>query len=449
MVKRGDGTTGRERSLILAMRLARRLTATIAAGWIGMLLATTNLALGGEYRFHAGSRTIARASAEEPVEDPSVHPLAEPTELQFGEFGDDPCWSDAGCFDPYERDYWMELDYLLWWRKGIGLPPMVTTSSQGTAFTDAGVLGLPPTTLLYGNSDVGDTSRPGGRFSMGAWCDPCRIWSVGGRFAFLGSSDSHFQLSSADTTTLGRPFLNVTDNQVIQQDALVVAFPGVRTGTVIVDTTSEVIAGDAYLRRLISDNGRLRVELQYGYQFSRIAESLTVRSETNALDLAAELRVFDQFQTRNEFHGATLGLAYTVDDAWWSCRALVKVGLGNMHQSARLSGEQIIDDGVNAPVVSDTGLLVQSTNRGLFSRNTFAAVPELNLTGVFHLTPSIDLSLGYTYIYWNQVLQPGNTIDPSLAVNLAVPPIVQRPARVLEDGGYWVHGLNLGVVWRY
>jgi hypothetical protein len=249
---------------------------------------------------------------------------------------------------------------------------------------------------------------------------------VGGRFAFLGSSDSHFQLSSADTTTLGRPFLNVTDNQVVQQDALVAAFPGVRTGTVVVDATSEVLAGDAYLRRLISDDGRLRVEVHYGYQFSRIAESLTVRSETNALDLA-----------------------YTVDDAWWSCRALIKVGLGNMHQSARLSGEQIIDDGVNAPVVSDTGLLVQSTNRGLFSRNTFAVVPELNLTGVFHLTPSIDLSLGYTYIYWNQVLQPGNTIDPSLAVNLAVPPVGQRPARVLEDGGYWVHGVNMGVVWRY
>jgi hypothetical protein len=272
---------------------------------------------------------------------------------------------------------------------------------------------------------------------------------VGGRFAFLGSSDSHFQLSSADTTTLGRPFLNVTDNQVVQQDALVAAFPGVRTGTVVVDATSEVLAGDAYLRRLISDDGRLRVEVHYGYQFSRIAESLTVRSETNALDLAAELRVMDQFQTRNEFHGGTLGLAYTVDDAWWSCRALIKVGLGNMHQSARLSGEQIIDDGVNAPVVSDTGLLVQSTNRGLFSRNTFAVVPELNLTGVFHLTPSIDLSLGYTYIYWNQVLQPGNTIDPSLAVNLAVPPVGQRPARVLEDGGYWVHGVNMGVVWRY
>ncbi len=399
---------------------------------------------GGEFLFTAGSRTIARTAALEPIPDqPQSSEVIEPPELFAQEF-----FQDGGFAESCQTDYWMSGEYLMWWRKGRGLPALATSSTAGTALTDAGVLGLATTSVLYGQEDVGTGGRPGGRFSTGAWCDPCRVWGIGSQVTFLAESNTRFELSNADRAIIARPFLNVTDAQPVQQDSLVIAFPGLRTGSLVVQTSSDLLGGDVYLRRLISDNGRSRLDFQVGYQFSRIDESLSVRSVTDAQDLAAILTVTDNFWTRNEFHGASLGLAYAMDDVRWSCRALAKVGLGNMHQTARLSGEQIIDDGV-APVVANTGLLVQSTNRGTFNRDTFAAIPELNLTAIFHLNTSVDLSLGYTYILWSDVLQPGGVIDPSLAVNLANAPILQRPSRVLNDDNYWAHGLNLGLVWRY
>jgi hypothetical protein len=76
-------------------------------------------------------------------------------------------------------------------------------------------------------------------------------------------------------------------------------------------------------------------------------------------------------------------------------------------------------------------------------------VPELGLSGVYHLTPCVDLSVGYTYLLWSNVLQPSGTIDPNLAVNLSSTPITQRPTNLMNDGSYSVHGLNLGVQWRF
>ena len=400
---------------------------------------------GGEYRATVGSGTIARTSAMEILSEEGV---AETPDGLAPELFDDPSGCNDSCFDPYCADNWMTAEYLLWWRKGRELPALVTTSPIGTALTDAGVLGLPATTTIYGQDDVGTGGRPGGRFSIGAWCDPCRVWSIATQVAFLGDSNTHAEFSNAEQAILARPFFNVTDGQIVQQDSLVTAFPGLRTGTIFVETSSDLLTGDVYLRRLVSDRGSSRLDFQFGYQFSRIDEALQIRSVTDAQDLAATLTVTDRFWTRNEFHGGSLGLAYASDQGRWSCRSLVKIGLGNMHQTARLSGEQIIDDGV-APAITATGLLVQTTNRGTMSRNSFAVVPELNLSASLHVTSNFDISCGYSYILWTDVLQPGGAIDPALAVNLANPPTAQRPQNGMSDGSYWAHGLSLGLAWRY
>src|SRR5437588_12407155 len=44
---------------------------------------------------------------------------------------------------------WFTADYLHGWMQPAHLPPLVTTSPQGTARTSAGVLGLPTTSLLF------------------------------------------------------------------------------------------------------------------------------------------------------------------------------------------------------------------------------------------------------------------------------------------------------------
>src|SRR5262245_33785998 len=61
------------------------------------------------------------------------------------------------------------VEYLLWWQRGLRLPPLVTTSPVGTPREQAGVLGQPGTRILFGNSREDDNPLSGARFTLGYW----------------------------------------------------------------------------------------------------------------------------------------------------------------------------------------------------------------------------------------------------------------------------------------
>src|SRR5262245_860546 len=68
------------------------------------------------------------------------------------------CWDDCSC-------HAFRFEYLGWFTRARNVPPLVTTSPAGTVRTDAGVLGLPTTTTLYGNDPIGTNLRNGGRIT--------------------------------------------------------------------------------------------------------------------------------------------------------------------------------------------------------------------------------------------------------------------------------------------
>ena len=81
-------------------------------------------------------------------------PVAEDDQCQCQDF----CGT-AFCGPPGR--VWLRADYLMWFTTGTRLPPLVTTSPQGTPANQAGVLGAPGTTILFGGSD-GLRRRPVG-----------------------------------------------------------------------------------------------------------------------------------------------------------------------------------------------------------------------------------------------------------------------------------------------
>ena len=109
-------------------------------------------------------------------------------ELQVGDVGA-ACTScgEHGCFLdcllPARK--WAKFEYLLWWRKGMDLPPLAITSSD-TADLNNLRLGLPTTTTLFGGDTIGDDARPGGRVSLGFWLGDCENCAIETRFYSLG-----------------------------------------------------------------------------------------------------------------------------------------------------------------------------------------------------------------------------------------------------------------------
>ena len=421
------------------------------------LMAASMSVSAAELRTSAGGRPVSRTVAAASHTVPAIEEMEMDVDVQStgcdGQCsqcnGGHSCGTQmcqSCCFQ--SNGFWVDAEFLLAWRHGARFPPLVTTSANGTAAAVAGVLGQPATTVVYANEAVGDDGRPGGRISVGTWLDPWQCWGIEGRYYMLANESTRFDATSAGDPILARPFFDVIANAPASR---LVAFPGVVTpGSVSVITESEVMGGDAMLRRSLCRWGCGRVDLIFGYQFARIDESLLISDSSTDADpanLIADgtiLAISDSFVTRNEYHAATLGAAAQFEQGSWRLDVLGKIGFGNMRETVSIAGQTVVDappigvvDAVNA-----FGLLAQGVNIGTFSQDRFSVSPEINAKAVYRVTDCIDVWAGYTFVYWSRVAGPGRQIDG----DLRVPPVQQFAVR---DSEYWVHALTLGGQFRF
>jgi hypothetical protein len=98
------------------------------------------------------------------------------------------------------------------------------------------------------------------------------------------------------------------------------------------------------------------------------------------------------------------------------------------------------------------GFLALPTNMGHFDRDHFAVVPEFGLHFGYQVTDHVRAFAGYTFLYWDNVVRPGNQID--LTVNPSqVPPHTlvgaPRPAFAFQGSDFWAQGLDFGLEFRF
>ncbi|QDU29721.1 hypothetical protein ETAA8_48360 [Anatilimnocola aggregata] len=392
--------------------------------------------------------------------DPAASQPFDPGIATMGDIGCatacDACQLNDGCGDVCcccpTRNF-ARIEYLMWWGRGRALPPLVTTSFDGTDMAEAGVLGLFSTTILYGNNDIGTDWRSGGRLTLGHQLDAEGAWTAVGRFYGLGdSTDSYHAESATGSPILARPFFNAL---LLQQDALLVAFPGVSTdGVIDIQSRSSMLGADAFVRHAWAGSDCWQVDLLGGYQFSRLDDSLEIRnSELVLLDPQAifppntTISMRDYFRTKNEFHGGVLGLAADFYRGPWTLSLLGKMAIGNQRQSVTIEGGTLIAPEVGPAVQSPNGLLARSTNIGQYSRDVFTFVPEANFTLAYQQN-NWTFTMGYSFLYWNDVAWAGDQIDTR--VNLSNPVIGdQVPAFAFRDTDFWLQGISFGVEFNF
>ncbi len=355
--------------------------------------------------------------------------------------------------------FWVRGEYLLWWTDGMSTPPLVTTSPDGTLQPAAGVLGQNTTTLVGGDLLTG--IRSGGRIRFGKWLGAGQCWGVEGEYFGLGAITDHFSGASTGSPILARPFFNALTNQ---EDSELIAFPGVVSGSGTVDARGTLqSAGVRLLRNLCGadslsaacdpDRADARLDLLLGYRFLRLDESLHMREQLTS-QITADPGTFDirdSFVTRNEFHGGEIGLARTENFRRWSVDLLFKLGFGNVRESVQINGSTISNDGTG-PQEFSGGLLAQRTNIGNYSRDRFALIPEVGATLGFQLTQRLQANVGYTLIYWDRVVRPGDQIDRTVNPNLFPPEAVPftgplRPEFDFQETSFWAQGLSFGLTY--
>jgi hypothetical protein len=400
-----------------------------------------------------GEQTIDESEFVEPMAD-SV--LSDGTEIyQMGPdsygptaFGD-ACCGAASCGGsscgmvacrPMAGGFWVDLDFLVWWRKGYSVPPLVTTSPN------AGV--LPEANILLGGQHFDERPHPGGRVEFGMWLEPCQRFGIGGRYLALGESKVDWTLTSADQAVLARPFFNVSTDPGTQ-DAFLVANGIDTTGEISVLSNSDFQAADVYLRWALCKSCWLNFDFLLGYQYARIDEGLGISSLTaQGVDGPAQtLAVTDLFDTKNDYHGAYFGFQGEYRRCEWGLEMLARFGFGNMDETVSITGTTVATDVAGGVVQTPEGLYARSTNIGTYSRSEFSYMQDVGVRLNYYPWECTKFSVGYGLMYFSQLVRPGNAIDFSVPV----PPsdTATQPAFAWDPTFFFAHGLTLGLEYRF
>jgi Putative beta barrel porin-7 (BBP7) len=380
----------------------------------------------------------------------------------------DPC---AAAAERRAPRFLFSAEYLAWWVKGAEVPPLLTTSPPPGV---NGVNGaLPGSTVLLSGDDLDTTFRQGARFGTVFWLDECASCGFDGRLFFTGRIVNRFAVDSGMVPNLFRPF--TAANPGLGQFSEQVTAAGQTIGGFRAENRSFFWGAEANYRDNVCCGCNFRTDLIAGFRYLNLDERLTIIEDFTRLTprlvqdfpggrqvvepVGTRVIIRDQFATRNDFYGGQLGLVSEYRRDRWSIDLRTAVTLGGTHQELRIDGTQVRTIPGQPSEVFVGGLLALNTNIGVRSRDVFSVVPEAGVNVGYQLTDHLKAFVGYNFLFWSNVIRPGDQIDTVIDVNRVprfVPPGVvvpdagvNRPAVLFRETDFWAQGINVGFEFRW
>jgi hypothetical protein len=341
-------------------------------------------------------------------------------------------------------DFWLVPEYLLWSIKGFHVPPLATSGSA----------------VVGPGSELGGRPFSGGRFTAGTWLDDDHSCGFEGSFFFLGDDIQRFDAFATGgdgSPVLARPYL---DTLTGRPAALVVGAPGLGPALLHTDAKSLLQGAEADLVADVTCCAAYRVELKAGFRYQDLSEDLDVGSVG---PLATGFRprpvrtgvALDQFGDHNIFYGGELGMRAEYHWGCWFGSLMGEIALGSNQETVNIVGTTV-EPGRRRPIVLNGGLLALPSNEGRFEHGEFSAIPELGLQAGYQFNPWFRAFVGYTFLYWFDVVRPGDQVD--LGITPAESPALHGVRRVVVPGpapftpqltNFWAQGLSVGAEVRY
>jgi hypothetical protein len=345
------------------------------------------------------------------------------------------------------------VDYLLWWRKPVCLQPAVLTTGRATDPVP-GALGQPNTQVLLGMQKFEFEGTSGLRPLVGALLSPDGCLALEGEGLVLERAASGQSVRSANgSPALFLPFQAPTN----AQQALPFTIPGVVNGSASAVGSSRLWGAEANLvvnfsvsNRLVTLDGALLVGFRY---LDLIDRDALVNRQTLVGDPTAFALGADTFTTRNQFYGPQAGWRLTLARGGWSVEYLTKLAAGETHVVSQISGAPLVGGRVLVPGLLPGPFLAEPSNVGRRASELVSLVPEVGLKARYRVSGHVSLSLGYTLLYWNRILCPGDQMDPHLNVTqlpgrgpVSGPAV---PALPFNHTDTFAQGLSAGVELRF
>ncbi|MEM9367828.1 MAG: BBP7 family outer membrane beta-barrel protein [Planctomycetota bacterium] len=353
------------------------------------------------------------------------------------------------------RDMWFSAEYLRLRLDGQISPALVTSGPDTAAREDAGVQGEPGVFVLFGSDELVDGERSAGRFEVGRYL-PHGL-AISASYLVADDEVQTFTASSSDFAVLARPFIDIAPGNP-GQNAELVSFPGEFSGNVVSSVETEFGSGDVLLRGLLISEQDRWLQTFIGYSFLTLDDNLrirdfkTVTGGGTGLAIDTTLDETDRFLTENNFHAVALGLDARTCFAGWSLNTRLKVGFGVNNARVNATGSSLIrvpdGGGGFTESSSNSGLLVQESNRGTRRVEDFAVHPELRVFASRRVHRGWDLSVGYHLLYISRVLRAAEQIDPILNLTQLAPAGldgIARPETLTHWTDMTAHGILVGL----
>lgn len=432
-----------------------------------------------------GNATQPASPVELPVAPPELMiPPGVPVPGKHGTFGSTPIrlssdypsltdlypkllQSDPTDSPALERGF-LQAEYLLWWMSGLDIPILATTNPNPGAF---GFLGEPGTVSILGPGTLLGSTRQGFRVRGGLWLTENRSYGVDGSFFLLGRRSTEVTFTSDQFPLITRPVFspNTRPNQpnvVIGQVGEAVAVPGILLGSLTVEATSLLWGADANLRSCLFRNCDAAASWFVGYRYLNLSESVSITENISVVGpggnrvlipdpVGTQIVVKDHFATTNRFHGGQIGATWERRWGVFSLDARASVALGVTNQELSIFGAQTRTRPGQLPLTYSGGLLAAGPNLGTFTRDRFSVVPEMTVNIGYWLTPNVKAFVGYNFLYWTNVIRPGEQIDPVVDLTFVpnAPPVPfsgqYRPRPLFRQSDLWVTGMQFGLQWRW
>lgn len=331
---------------------------------------------------------------------------------------------------------WLRYDTLLWWVEERDTPPLIATGANSvTQFGDPISSGL----------------APGFRVDYGHYFGDGTI-GLGLKVSGLFGEDEDYQISSTDpANVITRPFFNTNGIGGPQFDQLIVSGLGPTTGSFSATSEFDYLASEVYGRMNFDKSSNYSIDLIGGFSAFMIDDMLSLTSISDQGGTRTTLN--DMFDVENRFYGGQLGIETMFHKGKWSLTTLTKVHLGNMNNRVAISGSSrnaVLPDPPGPGADFTNGFFVQG-QQGTYEDDEFSFAPELGLRLGYSPRCNVELTVGYSMIYWNNVALAGEQINPYLDGTLILSNTAGAQAALyeVEKGSLWMQGIDLGVIFHY
>jgi hypothetical protein len=312
----------------------------------------------------------------------------------------------------YRDTIWGRLEYLSWWNSASQAPPLVTTAPAASA--SIGQLGAAGTEILLAGRYVDEGMEPAGRGTLGCWLDARKQWSISATYLSTGRTQGSFFASTdggIGSAILAEP---IYDQSLGAQSAYVIGGSSYGSGNVNVVGRSQFRLVDVDLKCLVFRGYGDRVCGSVGFRKANLVDTLGIVSEAiwplSPIDYSWQT---DDFSTRNRFNGLLLGVEAEFRRRTWRGDAWFKLGIGSNRQFLDVRGytESRLSGGLFHSVAE--GAYAKTTNSGAHRLQVWGVMPEVGLRCGRQIGIAYA-SLGYTCVYWDRVLRPGEQVNHNI-----------------------------------